>query len=358
MLALAMLLAAGGPALAVPIAIDGPALDWPTPGAATGGADAPAAPSLILAPQSAEHTPAETPAAAAPRHARGDPFEKLNRRLFNSSQKFDRAFFRPLAMGYKTVVPKPARSGLRNLISNIGEPIVFLNDLLQLRPKRAVKTLARFLINSTVGLGGLIDVAKKAELPHRNNGFGNTLGHYGVGPGPYLFVPFLGPTDLRDLFGGQADAVIYPTVIGRPFNRVDYILSKTVISGLDLRVESDAQLKALLDGAADPYATLRSVYLQSRKAEIAEINGETLGALDDPLLDPDAASAGDNAAPADAQPPAEPDAIPPADAPEPPAEPPQSPETTPEPATPPPPPSSGTMDAATGTPEILSFFSA
>ncbi len=227
----------------------------------------------------------------------GDPNEKFNRSMFGIQQKFDRAIFRPVARGYATIIPKFIRSGLRNLLRHIRLPIVFLNDVLQLKPKRAVRTLGRFAINTTAGIGGLFDVAKTAKLPHRNNGLGNTLARYGVGPGPYLFLPLVGPTQLRDLFGGGVDGLIYPIAIGSPFNRTDYQLSTAAIGGLDLRAESDAGFKALLDGAADPYASLRSVYLQNRAAEIAEIKGEITapGGLDDPLVDPEA----DTAVPAD-----------------------------------------------------------
>lgn len=227
----------------------------------------------------------------------GDPHEKFNRSMFGIQQKFDRAIFRPVARGYATIIPKFIRSGLRNLLRHIRLPIVFLNDVLQLKPKRAVRSLARFAINTTAGVGGLFDVAKTAKLPLRNNGLGNTLARYGVGPGPYLFLPLVGPTQLRDLFGGGVDGLIYPVAIGSPFNRTDYQVSTAAIGGLDLRAESDAGFKALLDGAADPYASLRSVYLQNRAVEIAEIKGETTapGGLDDPLVDPEA----DAAAPAD-----------------------------------------------------------
>ncbi|MBX9731474.1 MAG: VacJ family lipoprotein [Sphingomonas sp.] len=257
-------------------------------------------PPLAEAPPAAAAPPVATDPSAMPataateavlgRHARGDPWEGFNRSMFRYQQDIDRAVFRPLARGYGTIVPKPIRTGLRHVLSHIREPIVFLNDLLQLKPKRAVRTLARFLVNSTVGIGGLLDVAKTAKLPHRDNGLGNTLARYGVGPGPYLFLPFVGPTGLRDLFGAQVDGVIYPVAIGRPFNRVDYQLSTTIVGGLDLRNESDANFKALLDGAADPYATLRSVYQQNRAAEIAEIKGQTIdpSGLDDPLADPEA----------------------------------------------------------------------
>lgn len=218
----------------------------------------------------------------------GDPLERTNRRFFKTQSGIDRRVFRPVSQFYKRAVPKPARSALRNIIRNLTEPIVFVNDLLQLRPGRAVRTLGRFVINSTVGLGGAIDVAKTADLPYRSNGFGNTLGRYGVGPGPYLYLPLIGPTTLRDLLGGQIDAFTLPVTVGFPFDRLDYQLSRGVVSTLDKRVEVDDELNALLSGAADPYATLRSVYLQSRAAEIADVRGQPfdLAPLDDPLTDP------------------------------------------------------------------------
>lgn len=231
----------------------------------------------------------------------GDPLERTNRGFFKTQSSIDRRFFQPVAKAYQRVVPKPVRSGLRNIIRNLTEPIVFVNDLLQLRPGRALKTLGRFAINSTVGLGGAIDVAEKLDLPYRSNGFGTTLGRWGVGPGPYLYLPLIGPTTLRDLLAGQIDALTLPVGVGFPFNRLDYQLSRTVVSTIDKRAEAEADLQALLSGAADPYATLRSVYLQSREAAIADARGKPLelAPLDDPLLDP-ADPAADSGAPADA----------------------------------------------------------
>lgn len=223
----------------------------------------------------------------------GDPLEGFNRHMFATFQSTDRKFFRPVAMGYKHIVPKPVRSGLRHFFSNLGEPLVFLNDLLQLKPGRAGKTLARFLFNSTIGVGGLIDVAKLPglKLPHHDNSFGNTLAFYGVGPGPYLFLPFVGPTTLRDFLGGQGEAFVLPLSIGTPFDRWEYQLPRGISTGLDQRAENDADLKAVFDGAVDPYATLRSVYLQNRAAEVRALHGRSrAGAaanpLDDPLSDP------------------------------------------------------------------------
>ncbi|MFA5989570.1 MAG: VacJ family lipoprotein [Sphingomonas sp.] len=254
---------------------------------------APGPPAALPVEATAPTPPApETAPRARQAHARGDPLEGFNRGLFKFHQKLDKAVFRPVALGYKSIIPKFVRTGIRHFLSNLTEPIVFLNDLLQLKPKRAVKTLGRFFINSTAGIGGVLDIAKTARLPHRNNGFGNTLARYGVGPGPYLFLPFVGPTDLRDFLGGQGDVLVLPFAVGRPFNRLELQIPLGVVGGLDLRAENDAGLKALLNGAADPYATLRSVYQQSRTAEIDEIKGKaTTAGLDDPLLDPDAGGA-------------------------------------------------------------------
>ena len=195
----------------------------------------------------------------------------------------------PVPTRLKAVVPKLLRTGIRHVFSNLDEPLVFANDILQLKPKRAARTFARFVINSSVGVGGVFDVAVKADLPHHPNGFGDTLGRYGVGPGPYLFIPFVGPTDLRDLFGDSADNALLPAAVGFPFDRKEFTIPRSVVTGIDLRAESDADLKALYAGAADRYATLRSVYLQSRVAEIDEIrHGTATPKLDDPLLDPGA----------------------------------------------------------------------
>lgn len=258
-----------------------------SPGAALAQA---AVPPTIVAEPAATATP---PPVAAPTkrvrsHTPGDPLEGANRKLFSIHNFFDRILFRPISRVYKAIIPKPLRTGIRHIFSNLDEPVVFVNDVLQLKPKRAVRTFARFAINSTVGIGGVLDVAKKANLPHHPNGFGDTLGRYGVGPGPYLFIPLIGPTDLRDLLGGTADDALLPVAIGDPFSRREYTLTRGVVTGIDLRVESDADLKALYAGAADRYASLRSVFLQDRAAEIDAIrHGVATPRLDDPLIDPD-----------------------------------------------------------------------
>ena len=207
-----------------------------------------------------------------------DPMMGVNTVSFELAQDVDRALIEPLAKAYKKALPKPARIGLGNFIRNISSPIVFINDLLQLKPGRALKTLGRFVINSTIGVGGLIDVAKNKPfyLPYRHNGFANTLGYYGVKPGPYFFVPFLGPTTLRDLVGGAVDGVILPYGIGAPFNKLYYTLPNGAIRSLNRRVEFDCQLKTIR-ASADPYAAERAYYFKKREAEIEALHGRGTG---------------------------------------------------------------------------------
>jgi phospholipid-binding lipoprotein MlaA len=293
--------APGQTATAAPPAMAAGALATPV-----AGGEQTAASAVQAAPYDTPADPAATPADTAPPatvaahgHTPGDPLEHFNRHMFKIHEGIDHAAIRPLAMGYKHVVPKPVRSGFRHMLSNLFEPIVFLNDLLQLKPGRAVKTLARFVINTGYGVGGLIDVAKNREvgLPYRHNGFGDTLGYYGVKPGPYLFLPLVGPTDLRDVFGGQVDGAVLPVAIGFPFDRASYQISSGLVSGLDQRAEADSDLKALFDSSVDPYATLRSVYLQDRAGEIAALHTKRIAAggsgdvLQDPLADPAATDA-------------------------------------------------------------------
>ncbi len=259
----------------------------------------PAAEPVEAAPVEEPKPEAAPPAPAAPKRDHemaGDSLEGFNRAMFGTWQVLDKAVYRPAAMAYKHVAPKPLRTGIRHVLSNLTEPLVFLNFLLQGKPRSASRTLARFLLNSTVGVGGLIDVAKSKSinLPHRDNGFGTTLAIYGVGPGPYIFLPFVGPSNLRDLLGASSEGLLIPLAVGRPFDTIEYQLSTAVVGGLDQRAEADDALKALLSGAVDPYATLRSAWQQNRAAEIEAIRhgsetpkaAEGQSELDDPLADP------------------------------------------------------------------------
>ncbi len=179
----------------------------------------------------------------------------------------------PVAHGYAKVVPKPVRNGLRNVLINLAEPIVFINYLLQFKPGKAAETAGRFALNSTIGVAGLFDMAKRKpfHLPYRQNGFANTFGYHGIGNGPFLFVPILGPTTLRDLVGRVLDLSLIPAVVGRPFDHPAYGTVSGAVKAMNDRVEFDGQIKKA-QASADPYATTRDFYLKRRRAEIAALH--------------------------------------------------------------------------------------
>lgn len=210
-----------------------------------------------------------------------DPLADVNAEAFKLGQDFDNALMAPVANAYKDALPKPARSGIRNFLNNLGEPIVFLNYLLQLKPGKALETLGRFAVNSTIGIGGLIDVAKKKpfNLPHRRNGFANTLGYYGVESGSYLYLPIVGATTVRDLIGDGLDLLVLPTAVGKPFNRAVYTAPAGVLRALDRRVELDDQIREIQEESADPYVAQREFYLKTRQMEIDVLKG----LIQDPL---------------------------------------------------------------------------
>ncbi len=198
-----------------------------------------------------------------------DPYEGTNRQLYRLNEGLDRAVLRPIAMTYRRVLPRPIRSGVHNAISNWDEPVVLVNDLLQIRLGDAAHTTMRFAINTTFGLAGLFDVASGAGLPHHDNGFGITLGRYGVKSGPYLYLPFIGPSSPRALIGQGIDFVSNPlTAVSHIRSRV-LEAAQTVVGVLDERVGIESELKSVNDEATDPYAYVRSIYVQHVEAQIA-----------------------------------------------------------------------------------------
>ena len=200
----------------------------------------------------------------------GDPLQSVNIRSFALTHSIDKAVFRPVALAYRHGLPSPVRSGLRNILTNLNEPVVFANYLVQHHPGKAAETLGRFTINSIIGVAGLFDVAKtrRFNLPHRPNGFADTLGFYGVKSGPFLYLPLIGPSSVRDLFGDVVDRLTLPLAVGRPFNRLAYSIPTTAIRLIDRRAEFDDRLQKLHEDPAHAYATSRAFYLQMRQAEI------------------------------------------------------------------------------------------
>lgn len=211
---------------------------------------------------------------ARPRHAAGDPLQAVNVQSFAATQVVDKAVVEPVALTYQRVLPAPVRSAIRNFFNNLAEPVAFLNFVLQLKPGKAAETAGRFAVNTTIGVAGMIDIAKKKpfRLPRRPNGFANTLGFYGVKPGPFLFLPLIGPTTVRDLIGLSIDRMVLPSTIGQPFNQPTYTMPASIVGSLDYREQFDAQLRKQRE-APDPYAASRAHYLESRQAEIDALHG-------------------------------------------------------------------------------------
>ncbi|WP_374526762.1 VacJ family lipoprotein [Novosphingobium sp.] len=203
-----------------------------------------------------------------------DPAQQLNLASYEVVDAADRAIVGPVAMGYKKGLPEPVRDGLHNFLSNLTEPVNFVNFLLQGKPGKAFETLGRFAINTTVGGAGLFDVAKEKpfKLPYRRNGFANTLGYYGIGPGPYMFLPLIGPTTVRDLVGWTLDKAFLPSIAGAPFSKPAYAIGSGTIKSLDDRVEFDGKIEEFRD-TGDAYTAERVYYLQQRHDEIEALHG-------------------------------------------------------------------------------------
>jgi ABC-type transporter lipoprotein component MlaA len=142
-----------------------------------------------------------------------DPFEKINRKIYVFNDVFDRYFFEHVARSYRIILPKTARSSIRNFLNNISAPMSLVNSLLQGKTDNSLATLSSFLINSTIGLGGIFDVAEKKNINYNDEDFGQTLGYYGVGSGSYLMIPFLGSSSTRNFSGRIFDNVFNPTVL-------------------------------------------------------------------------------------------------------------------------------------------------
>ena len=200
-----------------------------------------------------------------------DPFETFNRGLYRFDKGLDRAIVRPLAMTYKRGLPKFVRHGVRNGLDNLDEPNTLMNDVLQGQFKAGGVTATRFVVNSTVGVLGLFDVAGKSmNLPIHYSDFGQTLGRYGVRPGPYLYLPVLGPSNVRDGFGRVVDSFTGLLNIHDLHVTTAEHFGVVALDGLDTRAEYDSQLKDLNRLATDPYATVRSFYTQRRTAGAAD----------------------------------------------------------------------------------------
>ncbi|MGP1283828.1 MAG: MlaA family lipoprotein [Parasphingopyxis sp.] len=208
-----------------------------------------------------------------------DPHEEFNRDMWAVNQGIDTVAIRPVTEVYRTIAPQPARRGIANVFRNLTEPWSFINNLLQGKPGRALRNLGRFIINSTIGVGGLADHATDLGIEPAPEDFGQTLAAWGVGDGGYVMNPFLGPSTQRDTFGTIVDFVANPVSIffDRGLNLTAQeqwgIRAGSIISTRSELI--DAGIDDFLESSADPYAAARSAFFQRRENDI--LNYDTAG---------------------------------------------------------------------------------
>lgn len=193
-----------------------------------------------------------------------DPLEPINRPIYGFNDFLDRWLLRPVAKGYDTVAPKAVKFAVTNFFYNWRTPIYVVNHVLQGSVGAAARQTARFAINTTLGIGGIIDAAKDAKLPREETGFGTTLGKWGAGDGPYLVLPLLGPSNPRDAVGYLADRRIDPLNNYKNASRRDKL---RILRVIDRRRQLLSVDKAVRE-AADPYIFVREAYLQNRRYQI------------------------------------------------------------------------------------------
>jgi phospholipid-binding lipoprotein MlaA len=229
----------------------------------------------------------EDPAERAVFEQTNDPFEPLNRELFDFNMFLDRNAIKPVALAYRDYIPEPVRTGIRNFLNNLGEPVIFANNLLQGELKRAGITLTRFIGNTFVGGLGLFDVATKAGAPRQYGDFGQTLWAWGVPDGPFLMLPVLGPSNPRDSIGQGVDGYADPVGI-IVNNAVDYSteigVGRFVVDGIDRRANTIDDLDEIQKSALDVYAQIRSLWRQNRVKEL--YNGSPPALEEDIYKDP------------------------------------------------------------------------
>ena len=206
-----------------------------------------------------------------------DPWEQLNRNVYTFNDTVDRYSLKPIAKGYRTVLPQFMRTGVSNLSRNLGEPVSALNNLLQGKPMRSMNDLSRFVLNSTVGVAGLIDWGTMAGLERSGEDFGQTLAVWGVPSGPFFVIPILGPSTVRDAVALPVDIF---TDAGSWISRSSVRDPLYIVRTIDLRHRL-LTAEGFLDDSKDPYITIRESFLQNREFEIYDGNPP----FDDDLYD-------------------------------------------------------------------------
>ncbi len=220
--------------------------------------------------------PADDADAVADFKQTNDPLEPTNRVFYAVNNGLDTVLLRPLALAYTGVVPSYVRSRVHNALSNLNSPVLLANDMMQAKPRRAGDTLMRFLINTTVGVVGVFDVADKWGYPAHDADFGVTMALWGMPSGPFLFLPVLGPSSPRDAAGFGVDMAMDPfTWVGKGTAVTAIKWSKTIINAVDARERVLDALDEIKKTALDPYATFRSLYRQHRESQISDTRSDT-----------------------------------------------------------------------------------
>ncbi len=214
-------------------------------------------------------TPPSDPAERAAFERTNDPLEPTNRKILEANMVLDKILLRPVAKAYVTILPEEARDALRRVLDNLKEPVVVINNVLQGRLDSAGITVGRFVVNSTLGVAGLMDVASKWGMERQPADFGQTLYVLGFPEGPYLILPVFGPSNPRDAIGMGVDAYIDPFALLATAENADELeISRFVLDGVDQRARVLDVLDDLQKNSLDFYAALRSLSQQKRAAEL------------------------------------------------------------------------------------------
>ncbi len=208
-----------------------------------------------------------------------DPIEPFNRYIFEVNKFIDELFLKPVATIYRGAVPEPVQTGVRNVLNNLNTPLTFIHDLAQGEPERAGESFGRFTTNTLIGVGGIFDVAAgepdKDGIPYHSEDFGQTLAVWGIDDGPYLMLPILGPSNVRDAIGKIGDFFLDPIGwIGSDDARQKAALIRYLNNVIDFRARNLKTLDEIERSSVDYYATIRSLYRQRRRVEI--LNGEVV----------------------------------------------------------------------------------
>ncbi len=197
-----------------------------------------------------------------------DPYEGFNRQMYGFNEGLDRAVLEPAARGYRAVTNEPVRKGVSNFVGNLGEPVVFANEILQFKVGGAAETLGRFVVNSTVGIVGIFDPATPMGLEKSREDFGQTLGYWGMASGPYLVLPVIGASSPRDAFGLGVDAVANPLNYAEFDGDTATRIGTSAMGGLSAREDALETVEDVRDTRLDPYTTLRRFHVRNRAAQI------------------------------------------------------------------------------------------